>query len=114
MSSDRGEQIAGRPAFQQLLADVQAGKVHPVMVHSFDPWSRNVLVTLQSFRILSQHQVAFIYDQEGVALRKLFNHCTFRGHHPTMGWPHFRGVGELGNSAAMVLFIDHRAEIAQC
>ena len=64
--SARGEQISSRPAFKKLLDDVQAGHVHMVMVHSFDRWSRNVMVTLQSFRILSQCQAAFISLSEHI------------------------------------------------
>ncbi len=30
-----------------------------------------------------------------------------------MGWPHFRGVGKLENSSAVVLFIGGWTEIAQ-
>jgi len=30
-----------------------------------------------------------------------------------LGWPHFRGVGELGSSSVLLLFIDHWATIAQ-
>jgi hypothetical protein len=33
--------------------------------------------------------------------------------HFDVGWLHFRGVGELGSSSVMPLFIDDRAEIAQ-
>src|SRR5215831_10310624 len=47
--SARGEQIAKRPAFKKLLDDVQEGKVHIIIVHTLDRWSRNVMVTLQSF-----------------------------------------------------------------
>ncbi len=59
--SARGEQIAKRPGFKALLDFVQAhpGKVI-VFVHSFDRWSRNVMVTLQSFRMLSQTRTAGI------------------------------------------------------
>jgi len=64
--SARGEQISSRPAFKKLLDDVQVGHVHMVMVHSFDRWSRNVMVTLQSFRILSQCQAAFISLSEHI------------------------------------------------
>src|SRR5215472_2747705 len=64
--SARGEQIANRPAFKKLLEDVQAGKVHVIMVHTLDRWSRNVMVTLQSFRILSEHQTAFISLSEHI------------------------------------------------
>src|SRR5947209_14198631 len=64
--SARGEQIAKRPDFKKLLDDVQAGKVHIVIVHTLDRWSRNVMVTLQSFRILAQHQTAFVSLSEHI------------------------------------------------
>src|SRR5438067_6250265 len=64
--SARGEQIAKRPAFKRLLDDVQAGKLQVVIVHTLDRWSRNVMVTLQSFRILSQHHTAFISLSEHI------------------------------------------------
>jgi site-specific DNA recombinase len=58
--SARGEQIAKRPQFKQLLDDVQANRGRMiVMLHTLDRWSRNVMVTLQSFRILSQNQTPF-------------------------------------------------------
>src|SRR5205807_4750350 len=37
-----------------------------VMVHTLDRWSRNVMVTLQSFRILSQNQTPFISLNENI------------------------------------------------
>src|SRR5581483_10790329 len=64
--SARGEQIANRPAFKRLLDDVQAGKVQMIMVHTLDRWSRNVMVTLQSFRILSECRTAFISLSEHI------------------------------------------------
>jgi site-specific DNA recombinase len=64
--SARGEQIAKRPDFKKLLDDVQAGRVQKAIVHSFDRWSRNVMVTLQSFRILADHQVAFVSLSEHI------------------------------------------------
>jgi DNA invertase Pin-like site-specific DNA recombinase len=64
--SARGEQIANRPAFKKLLDDVQAGRVHMIMVHTLDRWSRNVMVTLQSFRILSECRTAFISLSEHI------------------------------------------------
>lgn len=36
-----------------------------------------------------------------------------RAHSFFLGWPHFRGVGELGNSSVLLLFIDHWTEMAQ-
>ncbi|GHO73975.1 hypothetical protein KSD_17460 [Ktedonobacter sp. SOSP1-85] len=64
--SARGEQIAHRPAFKKLLEDVEAGRVQIVIVHSLDRWSRNVMVTLQSFRILAEHQTAFLSLSEHI------------------------------------------------
>jgi site-specific DNA recombinase len=64
--SARGEQIAKRPDFKRLLEDIQAGRVHIVMVHTLDRWSRNVMVTLRSFRILSQAHAAFISLSEHI------------------------------------------------
>src|SRR5690348_13325066 len=64
--SARGEQIAKRKKFKQLLDDAQAGRVHVIIVHTLDRWSRNVMVTLQSFRILSQFGVAFISLSEHI------------------------------------------------
>jgi DNA invertase Pin-like site-specific DNA recombinase len=58
--SARGEQIAKRPAFRQLLEDVEARRIQMVMVHSLDRWSRNVMVTLQTFRILAEKHCAFV------------------------------------------------------
>src|SRR5215469_15532480 len=65
--SARGEQIANRPEFKRLLDFVQA---HPgqviVFVHTLDRWSRNVMVTLQSFRLLSQSHTAFVSLSEHI------------------------------------------------
>ncbi len=65
--SARGEQIANRPAFKKLIDYIQAnpGKVI-VFVHTLDRWSRNVMVTLQSFRILAQSHTAFISLSEHI------------------------------------------------
>src|SRR6266571_8643676 len=65
--SARGEQIAKRPEFKRLLDYIQAnpGKVI-VFVHTLDRWSRNVMVTLQSFRILSQSRTAFVSLSEHI------------------------------------------------
>ncbi len=65
--SARGEQIAKRPQFKQLLEDAQANPGRMVvMVHTLDRWSRNVMVTLQSFRILSQSHTAFVSLSEHI------------------------------------------------
>ena len=65
--SARGEQIAKRPAFKKLLDDVVANRGRAiVMVHTLDRWSRNVMVTLQSFRILSQNLTPFVSLSEHI------------------------------------------------
>ena len=64
--SAKGEQIAKRPAFKKLLEEVEAGRVQVVMVHTLDRWARNVMVTLQSFRILSEHHTAFVSLSEHI------------------------------------------------
>jgi site-specific DNA recombinase len=64
--SARSEQIAKRPAFRRLLDDIEAGRVHIVMVHTLDRWSRNVMVTLQSFRILAEKRTSFISVSEHI------------------------------------------------
>ncbi len=64
--SARGEQIAKRPAFKKLLEDAEAGNVQVILVHTLDRWSRNVMVTLQSFRILSEHQTSFLSLSEHI------------------------------------------------
>src|SRR5258708_13300714 len=65
--SARGEQIAKRPDFKRLLDDVEANKGRMVvMVHTLDRWSRNVMVTLQSFRILSQNLTPFVLLSEHI------------------------------------------------
>jgi Resolvase, N terminal domain len=60
--SARGEQIAKRPPFKKLLDDVVANRGRAiVMMHTLDRWSRNVMVTLQSFPILSQNLTPFVH-----------------------------------------------------
>ncbi len=65
--SARGEQIVKRPAFKKLLDDIQARSGQfIIIVHTLDRWSRNVMVTLQSFRILSQSRTPFISLSEHI------------------------------------------------
>ncbi|GAC1433472.1 MAG: hypothetical protein NVSMB54_31090 [Ktedonobacteraceae bacterium] len=64
--SARGEQIVKRPAFKRLLEDAESGRVNMIMVHTLDRWSRNVMVTLQSFRILADNRTAFVSLSEHI------------------------------------------------
>jgi len=64
--SARSEQIAKRKRFKELLEDVAERRIQMVMVHSLDRWSRNVMVTLQSFRILAEQHTAFISLSEHI------------------------------------------------
>lgn len=66
-SSARGEHIAKRPEFKRLLDYIQANPGRAmVFVHTLDRWSRNVMVTLQSFRILSQTRTPFVSLSEHI------------------------------------------------
>src|SRR5689334_14517908 len=40
--SARTDDLAKRPAFQQLLADAEAGRVDAIVVHKLDRFSRNL------------------------------------------------------------------------
>lgn len=60
------DQIAKRPAFRQLLDDVESGLVQAVVVHSFDRWARNVMITLQTLRALGNNRVAFLSLSESI------------------------------------------------
>ncbi len=64
--SARGEQIGKRPKFKKLLEEVEAGRVQVIIVHTLDRWSRNVMVALQSFRILAEKRVAFVSLSEHI------------------------------------------------
>lgn len=46
--------------------DAEAERIQIIMVHTLDRWSRNVMVTLQSFRILADHHIAFISLSEHI------------------------------------------------
>ena len=64
--SARGEQIIKRPAFKRLLEDAEAGRVQVIISHTLDRWSRNVMVTLQSFRILAEQRTSFVSLSEHI------------------------------------------------
>ena len=60
------DSIDRRPVFRQLLADCQSRKFDVVVVHSLDRWSRNLGVTLESFKQLSNAGVSFVSMTENI------------------------------------------------
>jgi site-specific DNA recombinase len=55
-----------RPQFQRLLADADQRALDVVVVHSLDRWSRNLRLTLETFRLLSDRRVAFASVTENI------------------------------------------------
>ena len=64
--SARSESLDKRPEIKRLLQDCKKGLFDVVVVHSLDRWSRNQLVTLQTFKLLGQHSVAFTSITENI------------------------------------------------
>ena len=54
------ESIDKRPAFREMLDDAKARRFDIVVAHTLNRFSRNLLVTLESFRTLSQNDVSFV------------------------------------------------------
>ena len=50
--SAHSDSISKRPAFRKLLEDAKGGALAVVVVHSLDRWSRNLRVTLETFKPL--------------------------------------------------------------
>lgn len=65
---DQDEGFSGkntnRPSFQQLLADVRAGKLNVVMVYKLDRISRSVKDFSDTYELLQSHGVAFLSVKE--------------------------------------------------
>jgi site-specific DNA recombinase len=57
--SARTDDLAKRLAFQQLLADAEAGLLDVVVVHKLDRFARNLRVTLETLERLEQAGVGF-------------------------------------------------------
>src|SRR4030042_3820658 len=55
-----------RPQFQRLLADADQRALDMVVVHSLDRWSRNLRLTLETFRLLSDRRIAFASVTENI------------------------------------------------
>lgn len=60
------EAIDKRPALQRLLKECQEGIYDVVVVYSLDRWSRNLMVTLQTFNALAKNGVAFASVTENI------------------------------------------------
>jgi site-specific DNA recombinase len=58
--SARGDQIAHRPAFRQMIEDAEAGLLDIVVVHKLDRFARNMRVTLEYLELLDRHNVRFV------------------------------------------------------
>jgi site-specific DNA recombinase len=67
-----------RPAFKQMLKDIEAGKIDLVAVHRYDRISRSLLDFLQILRFFDKHGVHFVsvtqnFDTSSSAGRLLLN-----------------------------------------
>ena len=62
--SARTDDLARRPAFQQLLADAEAGHFDVIVVHKLDRFSRNLRVTLETLERLQTWGVGFVSISE--------------------------------------------------
>jgi site-specific DNA recombinase len=65
--SARSDSLDKRPEFNRLLTiDCEKKAFDVVVVHSLDRWSRNLWVTLQSFKQLADHGIAFCSITENI------------------------------------------------
>jgi len=64
--SAHSDAIEKRPEFRQLLDDCGKGAFDVVVVHSLDRWSRNLRVTLESFKQLADQGIAFSSITENI------------------------------------------------
>src|SRR5829696_6585163 len=62
--SARTDDLAKRPAFQQMLADAEAGLIDAVIVHKLDRFARNLRVTLETLERLEGARVRFVSISE--------------------------------------------------
>jgi DNA invertase Pin-like site-specific DNA recombinase len=58
--SAHSDSIEKRPQFKRLLEDCKKHVFDVVVVHSLDRWSRNLRVTLESFKQLAESGIAFV------------------------------------------------------
>ena len=64
--SAHSDSIIKRPQFRKLLDDCKKGNFDIVVVHSIDRWSRNLGVTLESFKQLAENRVSFASISENI------------------------------------------------
>ena len=64
--SAHSDSIVKRPQFRKLLDDCKKGSLDIVVVHSIDRWSRNLGVTLESFKQLAENRVSFASISENI------------------------------------------------
>src|SRR5215212_4923003 len=65
-TSARVDDISKRPAFKQLLTDVEAGRVDVVVVHKLDRFARNRRVAFEAFERLGKAGVGFVSLHENL------------------------------------------------
>jgi site-specific DNA recombinase len=64
--SAHSDSIEKRPQFKRLLDDCKKHVFDIVVVHSLDRWSRNLRVTLESFKQLADNGIAFVSITENI------------------------------------------------
>src|SRR3954452_24682836 len=64
--SARTDDLAKRPAFQQMLADAEAGLIDVIVVHKLDRFARNRRVAFEAFERLGKAHVGFVSLSEQI------------------------------------------------
>lgn len=64
--SAHSDSIEKRPQFRRLLEGCKKAEYEVVLVHSLDRWSRNLRVTLESFKLLADNRIAFVSITENI------------------------------------------------
>ena len=62
--SARTDDLANRPAFREMLADAEAGRLDVIVVHKLDRFARNLRVTLETLEQLERSRVGFVSISE--------------------------------------------------
>ena len=64
--SAHSDTIAKRPAFKEMLEAVSRREADVVVVHTFDRWARNLVVSMSALKTLGQAGVAFVSLSENI------------------------------------------------